>query len=688
MTTDQPFLVRHAAIVFSLKTFAAAMLALVIALWMDLPHPYWAMATVYITSQPLAGATSSKAFYRVLGTLIGAAATVAIVPNLVNAPELLCLVIALWLGVCLYLSLIDGTPRSYIFMLAGYSVALIGFPAVSDPASIFDTALARVEEITLGIICASLVSTVVFPRSVGPAVAARIEKWLSDARCLSRGVLGGRGSEQASRDQRLRLAADAVEIDMLASHLAHDRLVDTGVASGLRALRLHMLMLLPMLASIGDRIAALGDRLQTLSPELARLLDDLARWIATDGHERQPVDRLRAAIAALQPKLDVDASWDRIMIASLLIRLRELVDLSHDCRALSRAIAAGDDASNVELAFRPEAGAAPIRHRDHGMALWSAASAMISILICCGLWIATGWPDGASAPMMAAVACSFFAAQDDPVPGIRGFTWWSIVSMAIVAVYLFAVLPRISNIEILIVTLAPTLLVFGVLIARPSTAFIGMALAANTVSLMALQSVYSADFAAFANSALAFVVGTAVTVVVTRLARSVGAEWSARRLMTTNWTALAVAAERRGQRDRAAFAGVMLNRLGLLAPRLAAIPESYLRQVDGLSELRVGLNIVDLRRARHGLTSRTLRAMDDMLDRLAAAFRGHDGGPMSPELLRSIDAALAEAITGSGDSVREDALIGLVGIRRGLFPDAPAYQPEAPGPAGFRSVAA
>ena len=80
--------------------------------------------------------------------------------------------------------------------------------------------------------------------------------------------------------------------------------------------------------------------------------------------------------------------------------------------------------------------------------------------------------------------------------------------------------------------------------------------------------------------------------------------------------------------------------------------------------------------------------MDDMLDRLAAAFRGHDGGPMSPELLRSIDAALAEAITGSGDSVREDALIGLVGIRRGLFPDAPAYQPEAPGPAGFRSVAA
>src|SRR5215475_7730008 len=155
MRADEPFLVRHADLVFALKTFAASMLALVIALWMDLPRPYWAMATVYITSQPLAGATSSKAFFRVIGTLVGATVTVAMVPNLIDAPELLCLAIALWVGLCLYLSLLDGTPRSYVFMLAGYSVALIGFPSVADPANIFDIALGRVEEISLGIACAA-----------------------------------------------------------------------------------------------------------------------------------------------------------------------------------------------------------------------------------------------------------------------------------------------------------------------------------------------------------------------------------------------------------------------------------------------------------------------------------------------------------------------------------------------------
>ena len=50
---------------FSIKTFGAAMLALYLALWIDLPKPYWALGTVYITSQVLAGATRSKALYRV-----------------------------------------------------------------------------------------------------------------------------------------------------------------------------------------------------------------------------------------------------------------------------------------------------------------------------------------------------------------------------------------------------------------------------------------------------------------------------------------------------------------------------------------------------------------------------------------------------------------------------------------------
>jgi uncharacterized membrane protein YccC len=128
---------------FALKVLGAAVLALFIALWIDLPRPYWAVSTVFITVQPLAGATRSKAIYRVCGTVLGAIVAVILVPNLVNAPELLTLAIALWVAICLYVSLLDRTPRSYILMLAGYTAAFIGFPAVADPGAIFDTAVAR-----------------------------------------------------------------------------------------------------------------------------------------------------------------------------------------------------------------------------------------------------------------------------------------------------------------------------------------------------------------------------------------------------------------------------------------------------------------------------------------------------------------------------------------------------------------
>lgn len=49
---------------FSAKALIAALLALYIALAIPLDNPYWAMASVYVVSHPLSGATRSKAIYR------------------------------------------------------------------------------------------------------------------------------------------------------------------------------------------------------------------------------------------------------------------------------------------------------------------------------------------------------------------------------------------------------------------------------------------------------------------------------------------------------------------------------------------------------------------------------------------------------------------------------------------------
>jgi hypothetical protein len=43
-------------------------------------------------------------------------------------------------------------------------------------------------------------------------------------------------------------------------------------------------------------------------------------------------------------------------------------------------------------------------HRDYGMAVWSGLTASLAILLLCGFWIATSWPDGGTAVMMASTS--------------------------------------------------------------------------------------------------------------------------------------------------------------------------------------------------------------------------------------------------------------------------------------------
>lgn len=101
------------ALLFSIKSFIAGMLALYAALAADLANPAWSVVTAYIVAQSHAGASVSKATWRVLGTFVGACASILMVPPLVQTPFLLSLVIASWLGLCVFFSVADRTSRGY-----------------------------------------------------------------------------------------------------------------------------------------------------------------------------------------------------------------------------------------------------------------------------------------------------------------------------------------------------------------------------------------------------------------------------------------------------------------------------------------------------------------------------------------------------------------------------------------------
>ena len=280
--------------VFSAKTFASAMIALYIALCMGLDRPYWAMMTVYIVAQPLTGAMRSKSVYRFAGTALGAVAAIALVPNLVTAPSLLTAALALWVGLCIYFALLDRTPRSYVFLLAGFTAAIIGFPCVDTPETIFATAISRASRKPRWRSPARRSSA----PSCFPARSAR-RCWpasttgSASARSLCLAVLAGQPDDEALGTARRSLAADAVEIRMLTSHLAFDTSNLQAATRPIEVLERRILLLLPVLSAIGDRLAALRAvgwhfprRAGAHRP--ARRLDRRARCCAAGGGRAAP----------------------------------------------------------------------------------------------------------------------------------------------------------------------------------------------------------------------------------------------------------------------------------------------------------------------------------------------------------------------------------------------------------------
>ena len=310
-------------VAFGLKTFLGAMTALFLAFWLGLNNPYWALATAYIVANPFTGPLRSKAVYRFFGTLTGAAAAVALVPNLVDAPLLLSLALSLWVGLCLYISLLDRTPRAYGFMLAGYTAAIIGFPSVDAPQLVFQTALTRVEEITLGIVCTTMFGTVLFPRAIGPVLARRIAAWVKPGIDWATAALSGHEAEADIGAARRQLAVEASDVAMMTTQLAYDTSHLQNAVRYIMHLRLYVLSLMPVLGSINDRVAELR-RLDGITQALQQRLDAVRDWVQIGGPEDS------AALIAQIRRLELDASsWSGLLRASLARRLEELVSLIH-----------------------------------------------------------------------------------------------------------------------------------------------------------------------------------------------------------------------------------------------------------------------------------------------------------------------------------------------------------------------
>jgi uncharacterized membrane protein YccC len=658
---------------FSLNCYLACAIALYAAFLFDLHNPSWAMVTVYLTSQSIAGAVLSKAFFRVVGTLAGVTAALLIVPNLSNSPELMLLAMAIWLGVALYLSLLNRGPHSYALMLAGYTVALVGLPQILNPYNIFDTAVARAEEIVIGVVSAMLVHGLIFPLSAERAVQGRLAGSLRDAR----GWIGNALTAQrnpAEQRARNRLAADLAELSALAGHFPFEPQARHATLRVMRALEQRMLGLLPLLSAVEDRLAALQS-LGPLPQAIVRLLADVSDWVARDDAREQARQLFRDCRAA-EPVIGPSSSWRDILVLSLLERLAELISAWGDTQELAALLldpnAPGSAAADALIAAPP---GRPL-YVDRGMAALSAVAAALGVLASGAFAIVMNWNEGFVVVGITAIRCSLFATADDPTPILRDGFIWTLVGIALAALYEFGVLQVVDGYVLLMLALAPSLLMGGLYLAPP--AMRGLSVILLFAIGLGLQSSFNPDFDTFVTTNLSVLVGSVIALALLGLVRAVRAEFVAWRILRAGWGDLAALAAGSQISTREGWSSRMLDRLSQLLPRLAkADPAEGLQLSDALNDLRLGVDVVELQETAKALSAAPVPEIRSFLGGFAEYFRGQKrGGPRAPAsaLLTQLDAVIARVLRADSPGVRMRAAVAGAGLRRNLFPAAEPYQ--------------
>ncbi|MBZ9882334.1 FUSC family protein [Mesorhizobium sp. CA10] len=471
--------------IFALRTVSAGLVALLAAYALKLDHPQWAMMTVFIVAQPVAGMVLAKGFYRLLGTLAGGLAAVGITSLFGADPWLLVTVLALWIGVCTLVSSLLRNPEAYGAALAGYTAMIISLPALGQPHILVDLAVARCAEIVLGIVCAGVTSRLILPKLAADAIISRLKRSIHDLAEYAGGAFSGGDPASLAALQR-KLIADA---QTLAEMRTYARLEAPSFAT-----RAH-----PVRRTIGQLLWALSAARALHShrrPKNAALIPVRSELKAFVGE-----------LAATPGALDDTGPWVARLDA-IASKAREMPELPNDTGSkdngedkvgtITRLTIAGDFAEALKQVMRGlEALRSPVSskssergqpalvvHRDYQAAWRNAVRAALATLLVAIFWLTTRWSEAAGTVILVAVVSSLFASRPDPVQSAWGFFTGTLIALPFAFLVGQVALPALPGFGWFTLFVVPILVPAALGMANPRHVGVATAFAINFLAFL------------------------------------------------------------------------------------------------------------------------------------------------------------------------------------------------------------
>lgn len=472
--------------VYIFKVLLAAFLTLWLAMRLELPQPRTAMITVFIVMQPQSGQVFAKSFYRFLGTLAGSAMMVTLIALFAQNTELFLGSLAIWVGICSAGAARCRNFRAYGFVLAGYTAAMVGLPALAHPDGAFMAAVWRVLEISLGILCATVISAAILPQTASAAMRNALYQRFGVFALFVTDGLRGRSKAESFEASNVRFIAEAVGLEGLRSvtvfedpHMRRrngrlSRLNSEFMGITTRFNALHQL--LERLRVNGEEhvVAAIRPGLQ----DLAEVLDGFSGRALTS----PDAARLATALATYKEGLPTRVRTLRAIFQDTAPSEAEQLDFHTAYELLYRFVDdlhsyAQTHASLADHRHERERWDEPFTPQTNW---WAAAASGIRasfILVVLGsYWVATAWPSGATMTLIAAATVGLSAATPNPKRMAFQMACGTFLGALIGFVEMFFIFPWIDGFPLLCVMLAPVIVLGSFLTSRPQYAGVGLGL--------------------------------------------------------------------------------------------------------------------------------------------------------------------------------------------------------------------
>ncbi len=496
--------------IFAAKTTASGLLALLVAFAFNLDQPKWALLTVFIVAQPQSGLVLAKSFYRIIGTVVGAAGALLLVSLFAQERVLFLGTLAIWIGLCTFASKRARNFAAYGFVLSGYTVAIVGITGALDPGNAFFIAVARVTEISLGIMTTAAISHLVLPVSLADSLRRAVAAGRAELADYAAALLDGSDATAL----RAKLLGQVIAVENLrASAVFEDRDIRDR-SDSLRRLDIAMLGVIDIAQLLGRSLEWLRHDgtvvLSSLDAALAKAATAMDLWRGGKLDAAGLSRRLVSASAHLPLTVELygepsTPDDEVIRQAAIIGRLREFF----------AAFVAFAETYEAFLSRKPQ----PVRptrfaiSTDRVGAVWAGLRAAIALLLVSTFWILADWPSGVTAAILASVVTARLATMEHAVPaatqGALLFALITLPSFILVEV----LLPNVSGFAMFALVVGPVLFCCAYLMAHPKTAGLGFLAGLYFANVAGFQNRMAYDPIGFLNISIALVVAVATAAV-------------------------------------------------------------------------------------------------------------------------------------------------------------------------------